>query len=166
MEENPSDMIKIEQSIENDVLEDIRNSGREITQIELRQAELNSLILSIENANRNLENLIQSSTDQVAKSKWYTAISYNIDRLSKLYSVYREFEDTKYKYLTLINDSKFKKHRLLRIDIPKIEDQIRGGSEEYSQIFTSLIKELKQAKTEDKKIVVDNKICDNPEYEL
>lgn len=97
---------------------------RQISGIELRQQELQLHISHIEQANNHLDLLIQQEKDKRKKGGLFNAKTRNIELLTKLYSVYREFEDTKYKYHNNISDIITKEHRLIEVDIRRIDDKV------------------------------------------
>lgn len=160
---NPND---IPAQVSKEFEADIDISNKHLSMVDLRQAELINIILTLENANNNLEQAIQTASDAATKSKYYTAISYNIDRLTRLYSTYREFEDTKIRYLSLITDTKFKKNKLVYLDIPKMDDQRKAGSDELAGIFRSLMERLKENPTAANEALDTPSIKKSKKYDL
>ncbi len=99
---------------------------RQITSIELRQQEIQLHISNIDAANNHLDILIQQEKDKRKKGAFFAAKTRNIEILTKLYSVYREFEDTKFKYHNNISDLIVKGHKLLEVDIRRIDEKLDG----------------------------------------
>lgn len=115
---NRYDHITEEFDIQKDLLE------RQIIGIELRQQEIQSHITSIEAANNQLDIMINQEKDNRKKGSYFAAKVRNIELLTKLYSVYREFEDSKFKYHNNMSDIIYKGHRLIEVDIRKLDEKL------------------------------------------
>lgn len=96
----------------------------QISSIELRCQDLQNYINMIDNSNNTLQISIQKETDNNKKNKYYSIIRQNVELLVKLYSTFREFEDTKFKYYNTVSDLLHKQHRLIEVDIRKIDSNI------------------------------------------
>ena len=97
---------------------------KQISVIEIRQQEIQMRISEIENANSHLDVLIQTEKDNRKKSAFYSAKVRNIELMTKLYDCYRSFEDVKYKYYNGISDIIYKSHRLIEVEIRKIDERV------------------------------------------
>ena len=97
---------------------------RQISVIEVRQQEIQMKISEIENANNHLDILIQTEKDPKRKNSYYSAKVRNIELMTKLYDCYRSFEDVKFKYYNNISDIIHKSHRLIEVEIRKIDEKL------------------------------------------
>lgn len=122
--------------IRNEFNSDKESLEEQIEHINLIEHKINHLIYDLEAANQHLQTLLQSEKDQNKKKNYHTAIAYNIERLTKLYSVLREYQDTKYKYYSTISDLTFKKNKLLYIDLSKVNETTQSDSYD---LFNKLI---------------------------
>jgi len=117
---------------------DINNAIlKEIELINSRQIELQSLIADLEHANINLKQLVEQEQDKKKKGFLYSIISKNIELITRLYSSYREFEDTKQRYLKELSENNYKYERIL-LDRQRLEQRISESSEEVLEVFKLL----------------------------
>ena len=108
-------------NIESDYRFDRQLIEEQIEHIKLIEQKINSLILDLESANMYLQSLLKTEKDPNKKKNLHTTISFNIDKLTKLYQVLREYQDTKFKYLNAVSDSAFRKNKLIYLDLAKTE---------------------------------------------
>ena len=117
---------------------DINNAIlKEIELINSRQIELQSLIADLEHANINLKQLVEQEQDKKKKGFLYSIISKNIELITRLYSSYREFEDTKQRYLKELSENNYKYERIL-LDRQRLEQRMSESSEEVLEVFKLL----------------------------
>ncbi|HQM07631.1 MAG TPA: hypothetical protein PLR97_07535 [Bacilli bacterium] len=100
--------------------------------------DLKSHKISLENANRQLEQLAAQETDAVKKAKYFAAIRTNIELLTKIFNSMSELESIKHRYHKEINDITIGKFRLLDVDIRKIDEGLKNGGENLSEFFEKL----------------------------
>ncbi|MFW6219391.1 MAG: hypothetical protein ACOC33_00855 [bacterium] len=108
----------------------------QIEHIKLIEQKLSALIYDLESANIHFQSLLQNEKDNAKKKSYHSAIAFNVERLTKLYSVLREYQDTKYKYLSCITDLTVKKHKIISIDLSKLKNTT---SEDTYNLFNNLI---------------------------
>jgi len=127
------DHVVDEFNFQKDILE------RQIESIELRQQEIQVHISSIEAANNHLDILIQQEKDNRKKSSYYGAKIRNIELLSKLYDTYNNFESVKFRYHNNISDLIYKNHRLIEVEIRKIDEKLdKISNNELVEVFKQL----------------------------
>ena len=114
---------------------DRTNLEKEIEHIKLIEQKLNCLIYDLESANTHIQTLLQTEKDPQKKKNLYTAVSYNIERLTNLYGVLRQYQDTKHKYLSTISDLTVKKNKLVYVDLNKD----KKGMDDSYVLFNKLI---------------------------
>jgi DNA repair ATPase RecN len=127
--------------------------------------DLKSHKISLENANRQLEQLASQETDAVKKAKYFAAIRTNIELLTKIFNSMSELESIKHRYHKEINDITIGKFRLLDVDIRKIDEGLRNGGENLSEFFEKLgnaMSGLSKAQANTIKTNLDK----DPEYKL
>lgn len=125
--------------IRNEFTDDRKLLEEQIEHIKLIEQKINTLIFDLESAVQHFQNLIENEKDTNKKKNYHTAIAYNIERLTKLYGVLREYQDTKYKYLATITDMSYKKNRLIHVEMSKIKDTSNPDS--YT-LFNKLIQAM------------------------
>lgn len=132
VESNGNELVDDKEQIENEFSHDRSLFEKQIDHLGLIEQKINYLIYDLEAANQHLQTLIENETDVQKKRSYHTAIAYNVERLTKLYSVLREYQDTKYKYYSTMGDLTYKKNRLMHIELSKIKDT--SGSDNYMLI--------------------------------
>ena len=114
---------------------------RQIINIEIRQQEIQNLIVTIENANNYLDTLIKQEKDNRRKASLYGAKTKNVELLTKLYDTYNRFEDVKFKYHNNISDIMFKSHRLIEVEIRKIDEKLNNlNNNDLVEMFNTMSK--------------------------
>jgi len=98
--------------------------NREIELITIRQTEIQAHIHNLENVIKHFKQMIKVEKDPDKRSRFHNVISHNIELLAKLYSVYREFEDTKNKFYKEGNTLVLSKIRITNIELDKIQKEI------------------------------------------
>ncbi len=106
---------------------------------------LQNHILTLEQTNRTLEHMAQAEKDASQRSRFFAAIRGNIELLTKLYSVVKDFEDVRFKYFKEVDDVLFNKHKLVAVEIRRIDEKIGeaastdliGFFEKLSTVLTS-----------------------------
>ena len=94
--------------------------------------------ISLENANRNLEQMAVAEKDPVKRSKFYFAIRENIELLTKIFNSISDLENIKHRYHKEIDDVITNKIKLIAVDIRRIEDKIADGSGDLTSFFEKL----------------------------
>ncbi len=141
---------------------------RQIISIELRQQEIQLHITTIDQANNQLDILISQEQNNKQKGNYFRAKTQNVELLTKLYSVYREFEDTKYKYHNNISDMINKEHRLIEVDVRRIDEKLEKMSgDDMVDMFKSLTTLLSGNNSQSLPKEVNETIqMNNDEYQL
>ena len=141
---------------------------KQITGIELKQQDLQRYITTIDNSISHLEQIIHyeenKSKPAYDKIKGLRAgISKNIELLSVLYNTYKEFEGIKFRYFKEIDDSNYKKHRLIELELKKVNQNASKLGEE----FYNIMRNLSTVSSSDNNIIYESdKILENDEYTL
>ena len=162
MEEmNQYEHVTSEFDLQKDTLE------RQIISIELRQQEIQLHISNIEQANNHIDTLIQQEKDARRKGKYFQAKTRNIEILTKLYSVYREFEDTKFKFHNSISDMIVKGHKMIEVDIRRIDEKLeKMTGDDMVDMFKSLADLFGQNKNELPKELLEEVKIDGDEFRM
>lgn len=87
-------------------------AGKRIEHLILVQDKLRNHIVNLETINQLLENKANSSKDQDEKLRTLKSMSYNYDRLIKLYEVYQTYETGIQRYHVHVTDTINKKYTL------------------------------------------------------
>jgi len=111
---------------------------QQIDRIDNFITDLKSHKISLENANRQLEQIVSQETDTVKKVKYYTAVRSNIELLVKIFSSISELESVKHRYHKEINDITIGKFKLVDVDIRKLDERLNSGGENLSEFFEKL----------------------------
>jgi hypothetical protein len=98
---------------------------KSITGVEIKQQEIQKYIADIDNNINFLQGLLPNEKDKEKSRIIRGAISKNIELLTRLYSVNREYEDVKVKYFKNISDDLYKMHHLISVEIRKIDEKIK-----------------------------------------
>ncbi len=108
---------------------------KNISNVELRQQEIQNYITDIDTNIQTIRGMLVGEKDREKSRMLRGALSTNIELLMKMYSVYREYEDVKVKYVkensTVINS----KHRILEIDIRRIDEKIEGSDNDFADVM-------------------------------
>jgi|SRR6056297_3121315 len=155
-------------NIKNDFSNNTETLKKQITGIELKQQELQKYISTIDNGISYLEQMIhyeenkpKPSMDKVRGLR--TAITKNVELISNLYNSYKEFEMVKFRYFKEIDDNDYKMHRLIELELKKINQNTNRLGEE----FYNMMRNLSQISEPDNVILEEsNKILENNEYSL
>ena len=139
--------------------------SKQIANIELRQQEIQLHMAAIEAANQHLDLLIRQEQDKRKKTSYYSARLQNIEILGKLFSIYREFEDVKFKYHSNVSDLIYKIHKLIEVDIKKANKNI--DENDLGEVFKKLLTINSDNNIANNQI--QNEVLDDiklPEYQL
>src|SRR6056297_2650846 len=116
---------------------------KQIIHIEYKQSELQNYITTIENSISNMEQMI-SKEQQNSKPNHdrirglRTSISKNVELVTKLYDSYKEFESVKFRYHKELSDSNYRKHRLIELELKKVDDRSNSLGQEFYNIMRNL----------------------------
>lgn len=91
--------------------------------------DLTSHKISLENANRQIEQLITTEQDPIKKAKLFLSIRMNIELLTKIFDSIAKLETIKYNYNKEIDDVIVGKIKLIAIDIRKLDEAIKNGGD-------------------------------------
>jgi len=97
---------------------------KQITNVELRQQEIQRHIADIDNNIQYLNQYLQTQKDKEKQRITRGAIAKHIELIAKLYSVNREYEDVKVKYFKDISTNIYQKHHLISVDIRRIDEKV------------------------------------------
>jgi len=129
--------------IRKDMNESKNNLQKQITGIELKQQEIQSYISTIDNSINQIEHLIHreqnSAQPNNERLKAYRhAVTRNVELITQLYNSYKEFENVKFRYHKEISDNSYRLHRLVELELKKIEDQSGKISQDFFNVMRSL----------------------------
>ncbi|HQF37201.1 MAG TPA: hypothetical protein PLL26_06225 [Candidatus Dojkabacteria bacterium] len=159
-----SDNTVTKENIANDFTLQKQLLERQIDSLNQKILAVQSHVLTLEQANRVLEQMAQSERDGIQKSKYYGAIRNNIELLTKLYSVIKEFEDVKFRYHKEIDDVLNNKFRLIAVEIRRIDEKIgEATSFNLIEFFEKLSNTFSNSEKRDQIKAV---LGENPEYQL
>lgn len=111
--------------IQSDFISQKKTLEKKITNIELRQQEIQNYIADLDQNIVYLRGLLPNEKDKEKNRIIRGAISKNIELLSRLYSTYREYEDVKVKYFKIISDDTYKMHQMIAVDIRRIDEKVK-----------------------------------------
>lgn len=111
---------------------------RQIDHLDKFVTDLKSHKISLENANRQLEQLASQESDASRRAKYYVAIRSNIELLTKIFNSISELESIKHRYHKEIDDIMLGKIRLIDIDIRKLDEGLKSGGENLAEFFEKL----------------------------
>ena len=94
--------------------------------------------LSLENANRQIEQLAHAETDPAKRGRYYTTLRVNIELLTKIFDSIAKLETIKHNYNKEIDDVIVNKIKLIAIDIRKLDEMKTGGGEDLVGFFEKL----------------------------
>jgi hypothetical protein len=141
-----------------------RSLDVQINHLENFVTDLISHKLSLENANRSMEQMAVAEKDPTKKAKLYFAIRENIELLTKIFHVISEFENIKHRYHKEIDEVVANKIKIIAIDIRRIEDKLNDGSGDVMSFFEKLGNVMANSK---KTIpTATASLENNPEYKM
>lgn len=138
---------------------------KQITGIDLKQQEIQKYIATIDNAVTQLEQLIYHEQNQPSPNynkikSLRGAITNNIELVSNLYNSYKEFEMVKFRYYKEVDDNNYKMHRLIELELKKVDQNVNKLGEE----FYNMMRNLSQISNSDNEITDQaNQILQNDE---
>ena len=141
------------------------NLKRQISALELKQQELQNYIATIDSGIVQLERMVNQEQNNPQPNyqriqSLRGAISKNVELITGLYTCYKEFENVKHKYFKEINDNTFRGHRLIELELKKVNQKVDTLDSEFFSVMRNL-----QVLTE-QKTITDNVLLNNDEYEL
>jgi len=137
----------------------------QIDHLDLFITDLTSHKISLENANRQIEQLALAEKDATKRGKFYTTLRMNIELLTKIFNSISELESIKHRYHKDINEVVYNKLKLINIDIRKIEESLKDNNMDMIGFFEKLgnaMSNLTKAGSTPVKTELENK----PEYKL
>lgn len=142
--------------IETDFTTEKANIEKQIGVIEVRQQEIQNYIASIDQNVTYLNGLLQQGLENKDKIRAIRgAVGKNIDTLTKLYSIYREYEDTKQRYHKLLSDNMYKMHHLISVDIRRIDEKLeKMGDGDFFGVFNDFVRIMSEKKECDTRIPI------------
>lgn len=144
---------------------------KQITNIELRQQELQQYITKIDSGINQLQMLLDKEKDQHKIKSFRNALTHNIELISKLYDTYKEYETVKFRYFKEIDDNNDKKHNLLAVKIRQLDIKADFVNDDGFIQMMQMLSNLKneESSNTDEDSVIDeseDQLTKNPEYEL
>jgi len=112
---------------------------KQISVVELRQNEIQNYIMDLDANVVYLRAMIQTEKDAQKSKAYRGAIASNIDLLVKLYSVNKEYEDVKVKYYKESSTTLNLKHRLIEIDIRKINEKMDITDKDFMDVMKTVM---------------------------
>jgi len=136
--------------------------AREIELITIRQTEIQLHIQNLENVIKHFKQLIKVEKDPDKRSRYHSIISHNVELLAKLYSVYREFEDTKNKFFKEGNTLILSKIRITNIALDKIQKKIGDSNMLLAQLAEMTFK----SNNKETHLIQEDEILKDQRYEI
>ena len=127
--------------------------------------DLKSHKISLEHVNSQLEQLAAQEQDRNKRTKFFVAIRANIELLTKIFNSISELENIKQRYHKELNDVMTNKIKLVEIDIRKLEEGLKNGSENLSEFFEKLGNALSNSNRQQSQ-QIEKKLDENPDYKL
>ena len=150
------DNLTPKQLIGNEFNERAEELQRQIESITVRQTEILTHIKTLESAINFLRQNVKNERDHKQRARYYELISHNIELLSKLYSVWKEFEDVKNRYYREGNNLLISKVRILNIELEKLEKDV-----DDSILLYQAINELRRDN-----VIDDDSILKDKKYQI
>lgn len=142
------------------------------TELQNQIDHLNSLItdlkshkISLETANRTIEQLASQESDPVKRAKYYSAIRANIELLTKVFGAISELENIKHRYHKEIDDVMISKFKIIDIDMRKIEEGLKNSGENLAEFFEKLGSTMSNLNTK-QATSIKTSLDKDPEYKL
>lgn len=130
--------INSKEEINREIADRKKELEQQINHLENFVIDLQSHKLSLENANRQLEQLAINENDPAKRAKYFVAIRTNIELLTKIFDSISELESIKQRYYKEINSITIGKFKLVDVDIRKIDEGLKNGGENLSEFFEKL----------------------------
>ena len=171
--EEGKDILDSYDYIEGDYTNERKNIEKQIGVIEIRQQEIQNYIATIDQNITFMNGLLQQGETNKDKVRAIRgALGKNIETLTKLYQVYREYEDTKQRYHKLLSENMYKMHHLISVDIRRIDEKLeKMGDGDFFGIFKEFANIMGEKKECDTRIPVSEDLNrelgeDDPNYKL
>ena len=171
--EEGKDILDSYDYIETDYTDERKDIEKQIGVIEIRQQEIQNYIATIDQNITFMNGLLQQSETNKDKIRAIRgALGKNIETLTKLYQVYREYEDTKQRYHKLLSENMYKMHHLISVDIRRIDEKLeKMGDGDFFGIFKEFVNIMSEKKECDTRIPVSEDLNrelgeDDPNYKL
>ena len=142
-----------------------RSLETQIDHIDNLVRDLISHKISLETANRQIEQLAMAEQDANKRAKFYTSLRMNIELLTKIFDSISKLEGIKHQYHKEIDVVLVDKIKLISIEIRKLDEKTPGGTGEDLVVFFEKLGNLMmniKASGNTKQISVDA----DPEYKL
>lgn len=159
--------------IETDYTGERKKIEKQIGVIEVRQQEIQNYIAQIDQNITFMQGLLQQGEQNKDKVRAIRgALGKNIETLTKLYSIYREYEDTKQKYHRLLSDNIYKMHHLISVDIRRIDEKLeKMGDGDFFGVFKEFVNIMGSKKECDTRIPISEDVNrelgdESPDYKL
>lgn len=164
--------------IRSDVEERKDRLDRQISNVELKQQEIQNYITTLNHGIQQLEQLVQyemnkgqGNINNKSISIWREQINRSVELVAKLYDTYRSFEDVKFKYHKEINGLGNDAYKLA-VEIKRLDDKLgsmdaRGFVEMLQELTGQFNQAQKGEAVPPKALQEANKdLASNDEYEL
>jgi hypothetical protein len=140
-----------------------RDLESQIARIDNLITDLISHKLSLENANRQIEQMAVNEKDGAKRGKLYFAMRTNIELLTKVFGAISDLENIKFRYNKEIDDVIEKKTRIVFIDIKRLNEKLSDNAGNLSEFFDRLSNAMNSPSNR-KAITQD--LNSNPDYKL
>lgn len=116
---------------------------KQIVHIEHKQSELQNYMSTIENNISHMEQLISNEQQAMSPNNdkirgMRVAITKNVELVTKLYDSYKEFEAVKFRYYKEMSDNNYRRHRLIELELKKMNDRSNSLGQEFYDIMRNL----------------------------
>ena len=147
---------------------------KQISNIVLRQQELQNFMTTLEQAVSNVEvgmqiELKQPKINYNIVNNMQKAMTRSMELLVKMYDSYRSFEDTKFKYFKQLNDVNYNFIKLLEVDIRRLDEKVdKITNSQFMDMMTTLVDSLKGTSSNTNPVFQEGKkeLLDDPEYKI
>lgn len=154
----------------NDRIQLLRN---QISNIEIKQQDLQQYLNNIDNNIQHLDTLI--TQEQSLKNPDYNkiknyryAMTKSIELINQLHNTYKEYENVKFRYFKQIDESSNYKHRLIELEMKKLDDKLSNNIEGFTQMMQMIASHINLPNSGNNELIERSKkeIISNPDYEL
>jgi hypothetical protein len=151
------------EEIQSEFISRQKNLESQIDHLDRFVTDLISHKISLENANRQIEQMASSEKDGVKRGKLYHALRNNIELLTKIFNSISELESIKFKYHKEIDGVIEQKIRIIAIDIRRLEEKRDSDDIDLVGFFEKLSNVISSPT---KRKVITQELNSDPEYKL
>lgn len=170
---NMSEENKNQDNITKDYDDRIQLLRNQISNIEIKQQDLQHYLNNIDNNVQHLDNLITQeqslkNADHNKIKNYRYAMTKSIELINQLHNTYKEYENVKFRYFKQIDESSNYKHRLIELEMKKLDDKLSNNIEGFTKMMQLIANSINSPNSGNNELVEKSKkeIISNPDYEL